>query len=274
MTDDTAHADDGSVLEADVPQFAMVWSELLLDTSLSDGAVRLYAVLHHHCRGGRSAWPSRSRLAELLGRSVPTVQARLRELVDAGWVVVTPRHHDSGGQRSNLYQLRMRPVGAHAHVADEADPPVQDSVRGGSSLLDGGGTESCTQKYKKPKYKQPKENTSQPNGYDASTTQAADDERFADFWSRYPRHSTTGQRGGGGSKKQALKVWARMSDDDRAAALASVDAYRAHVESREGPWPAHAATWLRQERYGDWQDVASRTDVDVSRRDGLRAVMR
>ena len=261
-------------IESEVPAFTMVWNELILDTSISDGAVRLYAVLHQHCRQERAAWPSRKRLAELLGKSVPTVQARLRELVEAGWITVTERFHDDGGgQRSNLYRLRMRPVRVESADSAEANG-VQDPVPPPDKILSPPRTGFLPQKYKQSKQIKEKDKPSQPDGYDASPDPQPTSESFHAFWQAYPRHATTGQRGGGGSKQQAQKVWKRMSQDQQAAAQRSVEAYRRHVESREGPWPAHAATWLRQERYRDWEDVVARGDLEVGRTDGLRAVMR
>lgn len=90
---------------------------------------------------------------------------------------------------------------------------------------------------------------------DADASPPADDQ-FDDFWARYPR-GKAGKRGGDGSRKAARQKWRRMTKKDRAAALAAVDNYRAHVESPDGPYAAHATTWLNQERWEQWQQPAA-----------------
>ena len=101
---------------------------------------------------------------------------------------------------------------------------------------------------------------------------------FEDFWRRYPRHAVNGKPGGGGARKTAWQRWRRMSSTARDRALAAVDHYRAWCESPAGEYPAHAATWLHQERWEQWQEPAVPPDTrrgDLGRNpDGTRrAVM-
>ena len=66
--------------------FAMIYHVLTLDRELSDGAFRLYALLLKYARQKDACWPGLERLAEDLGKGVPTVKRRLAELVDRGLV--------------------------------------------------------------------------------------------------------------------------------------------------------------------------------------------
>ena len=82
------------------------------------------------------------------------------------------------------------------------------------------------------------------------------DAAFDDFWQRYPR-GRAGKPGGDGSRKKALQRWRRMTQQQRDQALAAVDNYRAHVESPDGAFAAHATTWLNDERWEQWQQPAA-----------------
>lgn len=98
----------------------------LLDSDLSDRAVRLYAVLASYAdnRTGR-AFPSRATLAKRLRCSVGTVDRALAELVASEAVTKQARTSDGGSQTSNLYVVRR---GA---------PPV---TRGGPTGDEGGAS--------------------------------------------------------------------------------------------------------------------------------------
>lgn len=66
--------------------FGLVHHILTLDQEISDGAYRLYALLLKYARDTAGCWPGRKRLAEDLGKSVPTVERRLAELVKRGLI--------------------------------------------------------------------------------------------------------------------------------------------------------------------------------------------
>lgn len=93
-------------LTTDSGPFALVPRELLR-ADLSDGAVRLYAVLADHAdRETGVCWPGRRRLGEIMGCSKPTVDRRVKELEAAGWVDVERQQLDGEGWRPNLYVVR------------------------------------------------------------------------------------------------------------------------------------------------------------------------
>lgn len=86
---------------------AVVPEALVYDLGVNDGAMRLWLALRRHADGDGTSYPSRARLAKLLGCSPDTVDRRVATLVATGWLTVEPRHDDAGSQRSNLYHLRM-----------------------------------------------------------------------------------------------------------------------------------------------------------------------
>lgn len=67
---------------------------------------------------------------------------------------------------------------------------------------------------------------------------------FEQFWDRYPRRV---------AKKAALKIWMRMSDEQRRQAIAVIDDHTRMwiAEGRGTRTIPHATTWLNQERWED-----------------------
>ncbi len=92
--------------ELDVEDRFAIVPEWLLDADISDGAVRLYAVLLRFGQSSGARMPSRSTLARRLRKkSTDTVDRAMRELVELGAVVVQNRF--DGGQRlTNRYLVR------------------------------------------------------------------------------------------------------------------------------------------------------------------------
>lgn len=84
----------------------------------SPGGVVAYLALRRiaNLTGGRNM-PGRQYLANDMGISVRAVDSRLDDLVEAGWLLITPRVRPDGrGQTSNHYQLLWNPI-------DSADDP-------------------------------------------------------------------------------------------------------------------------------------------------------
>lgn len=75
---------------------------VLYHETLSDGAIRLYGVLERY--GGR-AFPSWARLAQECGKSERQIARLLRELTDAGALIITARRATGGQQTTSLYTL-------------------------------------------------------------------------------------------------------------------------------------------------------------------------
>jgi hypothetical protein len=122
------NAEDTPVLDVE-DRFAIV-PEWVLDAAISDGAVRLYAVLLRFGQTSGARMPARSTLARRMHKkSTDTVDRAMRELVELGAVVV--QHRFDGGQRlTNKYLVRTsRP---------------RDHASGGSGQSGGSGTNAAT----------------------------------------------------------------------------------------------------------------------------------
>lgn len=105
-------------VKTDTGAFAMVPEWLLDESGVSDGAIRLYAVLARHAdKATGEAVPSRGKLATRLGCSVDTIDRRTKELTDAGALAVSPRRDDAGDRTSNLYTLFRVRLGGRTDAA-------------------------------------------------------------------------------------------------------------------------------------------------------------
>lgn len=99
--------------------------------ALSGNAVHLYGVLMSYADNGtKAAFPSRSRLAQDMGRSVNTVKRAMAELEEFGALKVTRRKSAvTGANISNLYVLvfsdprATREPGVGAPVSHKLDSP-------------------------------------------------------------------------------------------------------------------------------------------------------
>lgn len=112
-------------LRTDSGPFSIVPEWLLDDATVSDGAVRQYAVLARHAdKGDGVAFPARSTLARRLGCSVDTVDRRTKELLAAGAITVEHKFTERGDHTSNTYRvLRVRARADAATCTDPATPP-------------------------------------------------------------------------------------------------------------------------------------------------------
>lgn len=89
--------------------FAVVPTWVIL-SSISDRAVRLYAVLRRYADRDGACWPSRSRLAGDMRCSVDSIDRALAELVGICALTITHRRDASGAPTSSLYTVRSTPV--------------------------------------------------------------------------------------------------------------------------------------------------------------------
>jgi hypothetical protein len=106
-----------------------VW---LLDASISDCAVRLYAILLRYGQSSGTRMPSRATLAmRLKKRSTDTVDRSMRELVDLGAVQVCARY--AGRERlTNQYLVRASrptPTGSASPSTPSSSPTVTGGGR-------------------------------------------------------------------------------------------------------------------------------------------------
>ncbi len=76
----------------DAGGWTTVYHLITLDRRISDGAYRLYLLLHRYAQGKACAWPSRETLARDLGVSVATIRRRLEELSEVGLIERRKEH--------------------------------------------------------------------------------------------------------------------------------------------------------------------------------------
>lgn len=118
-----------SGVRTDTGPFAMI-PEWLLYSGVSASAIKLFAVLHRH-EGEGGIYPTRKRLAELMGCSLRALDRYREELVTARALTVEHRATASGDFTSNLYHLHF--------MAPGVETP---SARGGAT---GAGTRAAAE---------------------------------------------------------------------------------------------------------------------------------
>src|SRR5574340_642325 len=77
---------------------------LTLDTTLTDGAYRLYHYMHWRYGSNCDNHEGQQSMAEALGVSQPTISNRVAELVDHDWVVAIQRNGRQG-RITNFYHV-------------------------------------------------------------------------------------------------------------------------------------------------------------------------
>lgn len=78
------------------------------------------------------------------------------------------------------------------------------------------------------------------------------DDGFREFWDCYPRRD--GQKGGGASRKETLRSWRKLNDEQKRQALVGVAHFAGYCEQAGAPFVPHATTWLNQERWEQFQE--------------------
>jgi len=111
--------------------------EWVLDSDLSDRAVRLYALLGRYADDEGKAFPSRRTLAKRLKCSVDSVDRAVRELTEGKILLVEHRYEDGDEthrQTSNTYALVQVPrrTGAAGEGGTTAAPPGRKAAAPGT----------------------------------------------------------------------------------------------------------------------------------------------
>lgn len=78
---------------------------------------------------------------------------------------------------------------------------------------------------------------------------------FEDFWKGYPTDALM-------SKAKAFERWTRLSPTDRAAAVSSLPAFRAHCTKDSTYRPVHAERYLAQRRFDGFIEAAKAMEPD------------
>lgn len=123
-------------------KFAQI-PEWVLDADISDGAVRLYAVLARYAdRKTGKAFPSRSTLAERIKKQHKSVDRHLKELVAIRALTVSARYEEGTSERrSNIYTLHNSPP---PEVASQMTPPSPTDDPGVASQMTRGVASQMT----------------------------------------------------------------------------------------------------------------------------------
>ena len=127
-------SDKNSRVISDLGPFSLV-PRWVLDADVSDGAVRLYALLGDYADRHGECWPGRATLAERLRTSRATVDRRVTELEEAGALQVRRRGGKPGeAWSSNLYLLRRLPPSSTDEATPSSTGGPSPSSTGGASL--------------------------------------------------------------------------------------------------------------------------------------------
>lgn len=94
---------EDSKVVVDRGPFEMVPHWLLHDLSVNALAIRLYLVLRQHANAQGTCFPSRQRLCDLLGVSLPTLDKARDQLVKAGAITIRSRKDAKNQWGSSLY---------------------------------------------------------------------------------------------------------------------------------------------------------------------------
>jgi len=204
--------------------------EWLLDSELSDRAIRVYSVLARYADNETlQAYPSRETLAKRCHCHWRSVDRAIDELVAFGAVTKTHRKNGDSYQ-SNLYTLR-RVLPAQSGGTDTA---VRGVLTPQSVGTDTGGNLTITTEL------EPEEN-------DISS-------KFDVFWFEYPRKKGKGQA------RKAFEKALEKTDID--TIIAGVESYKANADMSDPQFVAHPTTWLNGER---WDDEYEEAPAEVRR---------
>ena len=216
-------------LEIERGSFEQIPHWILFHQGVTANGIRLYLILRSFAMGKGYAFPSRRRLAEAVGVSMPTLDAAKKCLIEVGAIEVEARMSSNGDQTSNMYYVRWNLSNNFIGGKDSSTTPSQESLQGWERNLH-------TEAYKL--------NTDQSETHrkDIVRKPVEPDLLFEEFWKTYPRKEAKGT---------ARRAWLKAV---RVAApeLIIAGALRyTNDPNREPSFTAHAATWLNGERWLD-----------------------
>lgn len=212
-------ADTPIEVVTDTGRFAIV-PEWLIRSSLSDRAIRVYAVISvvWADRSDHDCWPSRRVIAETLGVSTSKIDRSLSELRRFGAIDIEPRY-DEHGQTTNLYRIRRVPPTPLVRFDDGC------GQNGGAPLVKSDDPPSSNLMTKPESINQNQGTTSRSDVYDAERAERAD--RFcAAFVEEYKRFDPQAK------PLNITKSWRQEADR------------MFRLDGRDGVEVRHILTWL------------------------------
>jgi len=191
--------------------------EWILDSGISDKAIRLYCVLARYADNEtHRAFPSRETLAKRMGCHAKSVDRAASELLKIGAVTKKQRHN------SSLVYTLMMSRGVDNDVQGVATP-VSKGVDTDVHLT--------------------RTTELEPVERESLKKKASDSEQlFVQWWADYPR-----KEGKGAARKEFDKALKKISLD---VLIASAQSYR-DDPNREPRFTVQPARWLREERWED-----------------------
>ncbi len=95
---------------------------------VSQSARFVYLCLCKHADNThQTCFPSLSRIAEIVGKSISTVKRAIRELCKYGVIERNPRYRKDGGQTSNLYKINECFFNEHINLKNQIDKELINS---------------------------------------------------------------------------------------------------------------------------------------------------
>ena len=215
-------------IDADI-RFSII-PEWILDSSLSDKAIRIYGILARYADNETlQAFPSRETLAQRARCHVKSVDRAVRELIEAGAVFKSQRKN-GGEWQSNVYTLRRIPAkgGRDTSVATLGTP------------------------------------MSPPRDTDVSLTRTTELEpenyinAFDEFWEAYPKKTDKGLA------RKSFK--AALKKTDALTIIAAAMSYR-DDPNRKPEFTKNPSTWLNAEA---WENEALPSTEPVATKPAAR----
>lgn len=216
-------------LEIEGGAFEQVPHWILFHPEITANGIRMYLILRSFAMGKGVAFPSRRRIGELMGVSMPTLDAAKKCLIAVGAIHVEARMSSNGDQTSNLYYVRWNRSESLQGGKESCTTPSQESLQGWERNLH-------TEAYKLNTYQ------NEANRKEIVRKPVDTDNRFEEFWETYPRKEAKGA---------ARRAW--LTAVRTAAPIVIIaGAFRYNKDPNRDPaFTAHAATWLNGERWLD-----------------------
>ena len=226
---------------------------LLLDQRVSALAVRLYLVLRKHADAQGDCFPSRQRLADLLGVGIPTLDRARKQLIAVGAIEMRQRRAADDRWLTSLYRVYWEPGGGNEIIPtprNEMIPPGNESDALTQTHLTTQDQDLLIVPAETTGTEGPRSSTGEsgaelapiPLGRRRSDPRLLYRATFEEFWRAYPRKV--------GKKAAAAAYEEALSSVDAESLLAAAKRYAADP-NREDQFTAHPTTWLRQ---GRWED--------------------
>ena len=209
---------------------------LLLNTSVSAVALRLFLVLKKYANQQGTAFPSRARLAQDLGLTVKTITRARDELVTIGALCYQQRLDERGDSTSNLYHVHWERVIDCGFLTlgggvKNTLGGVKSTLGVGEKLPHGGVKNDPLNKTQLNK---PNRTNSHPDGFEV-------------FWGEYPKKT---------AKQDAFKAWKQAVKIAPPEVI--IEGLRKVLpvwEKGERQFIPYPATWLRAGRWEDEVEV-------------------